>query len=226
MCSVKAPDYFNLKSIKKQSHSVKTYIWRTITGPDSRNKTQGLGAVPVQTLQLCYTVTVNQACFVQVRVVQGCADPQRVADGQTCFLSEPSRPEPHLFHFISYSVFILLCCFSDLFYWHLFLTLLWAVWEARLWWDGQSTCPCPADFFYYLHALNWQLGQQRHLHSKRSIIITSATLTWHTAKSCHHGDDGKLKCLPHLRCLTGLLWHQPVSTVRLVSGARRPGGRR
>lgn len=97
--------------------------------------------------------------------------------------------------------------------------------HPRLWWVGQFPRLCPAAFS--ITYIIW-IGR---LDNKDICTINSplyhslpATLTWHTAKPGHRDENGKHKCVPYLQCLTGLLWHRPKSTVRLVSGAERRGG--
>lgn len=97
--------------------------------------------------------------------------------------------------------------------------------HPRLWWAGQFPRLCPAAFS--ITYIIW-IGR---LDNKDICTINSplyhslpATLTWHTAKPGHRDENGKHKCVPYLQCLTGLLWHRPKSTVRLVSGAERRGG--
>lgn len=86
---------------------------------------------------------------------------------------------------------------------------------------------CPHSVFYHLRYLIWEVGQQRHLHNKLSIISQSRlrTQTRRAAPLGHH-EDGKHTptSTAYLRCPTGLLWLRPESAVRLLSGAARRGG--
>lgn len=79
-----------------------------------------------------------------------------------------TTPRPHLFHFISYSVFFFF--FTLLFRRSILLTALPLCENPVSLMRGSIHLSMPCRFFYYLHYLNWQFGQQRHLHSKRSII--------------------------------------------------------
>lgn len=88
-----------------------------------------------------------------------------------------------------------------------------------------SAAPC--CFFYYRHYLNRQVEQRRQLDDKPSVTSASQR-PWLDASGLNEPggrvDAGKHKCTAYLQCLTGRLWPQPKSTIRLFLGAERLGG--